>query len=55
MLKRKGGATVEEMMAQMVWQKHTTRALLERGRLVDKETRLSRDQREDWRTAEILH
>jgi Protein of unknown function (DUF3489) len=31
MLKREGGATVEEIMAEMTWQKHTTRALLSAG------------------------
>jgi hypothetical protein len=31
MLKREGGATVEEIMAEMGWQKHTTRALLSAG------------------------
>lgn len=31
MLKREGGATLEEIMAAMAWQKHTTRALLSAG------------------------
>ena len=31
MLKREGGTTVEEIMAEMGWQKHTTRALLSAG------------------------
>jgi hypothetical protein len=31
MLKREGGTTVEEIMTEMGWQKHTTRALLSAG------------------------
>jgi hypothetical protein len=31
MLKREGGVSVEEIMAAMQWQKHTTRALLSAG------------------------
>jgi hypothetical protein len=31
MLKREGGATLEEIMAAMGWQKHTTRAMLSAG------------------------
>jgi hypothetical protein len=31
MLKREGGATLEEIMTRMGWQKHTTRALLSAG------------------------
>jgi hypothetical protein len=31
MLKREGGTTLEEIMAEMGWQKHTTRAILSAG------------------------
>lgn len=31
MLKREGGATLEEIMSAMQWQKHTTRAMLSAG------------------------
>ena len=31
MLKREGGTTVEEIMAEMGWLKHTTRAMLSAG------------------------
>jgi Protein of unknown function (DUF3489) len=31
MLKREGGATIEEIMTEMGWQKHTTRAMLSAG------------------------
>jgi hypothetical protein len=31
MLKRKGGTTLEEIMTEMGWQKHTTRAMLSAG------------------------
>ena len=31
MLKRKGGATLEEITAAMGWQKHTTRAMMSAG------------------------
>jgi hypothetical protein len=31
MLKREGGATLEEIMTEMGWQKHTTRAMLSAG------------------------
>jgi hypothetical protein len=31
MLKRKGGTTLEEIMAEMGWQEHTTRALMSAG------------------------
>jgi hypothetical protein len=31
MLKREGGTTLEEIMAAMAWQKHTTRAMLSAG------------------------
>jgi hypothetical protein len=31
MLKREGGATLEEIMAEMGWQKHTTQAMLSAG------------------------
>jgi hypothetical protein len=31
MLKREGGATLEEIMSAMGWQKHTTRAMLSAG------------------------
>ena len=31
MLKREGGTTLEEIMAAMDWQKHTTRAMLSAG------------------------
>ena len=31
MLKREGGATLEEIMTGMGWQKHTTRAMLSAG------------------------
>jgi hypothetical protein len=31
MLKREGGTTLEEIMTAMVWQKHTTRAMLSAG------------------------
>jgi len=31
MLKGEGGATLEEIMAEMAWQKHTTRAMLSAG------------------------
>ena len=31
MLKREGGTTLEEIMAEMGWQKHTTRAMLSAG------------------------
>jgi hypothetical protein len=31
MLKREGGTTLEEIMAKMEWQKHTTRAMLSAG------------------------
>ncbi len=31
MLKREGGTTLEEIMAAMGWQKHTTRAMLSAG------------------------
>ena len=31
MLKREGGATLEEIMAALDWQKHTTRAMLSAG------------------------
>lgn len=31
MLKRDGGATLEEIMTAMDWQKHTTRALMSAG------------------------
>jgi hypothetical protein len=31
MLKREGGATLEEIITAMGWQKHTTRAMLSAG------------------------
>ena len=31
MLRRKGGATLEEIMSEMGWQQHTTRALMSAG------------------------
>jgi hypothetical protein len=31
MLKREGGTTLEEIMTEMGWQKHTTRAMLSAG------------------------
>jgi hypothetical protein len=31
MLKREGGTTVDEIMATMEWQQHTTRAMLSAG------------------------
>jgi hypothetical protein len=31
MLKREGGTTLEEIMAEMGWLKHTTRAMLSAG------------------------
>jgi hypothetical protein len=31
MLKRKSGATLEQIMTAMSWQKHTTRAMLSAG------------------------
>jgi hypothetical protein len=31
MLKREGGATLEEIMTEMGWQQHTTRALMSAG------------------------
>jgi hypothetical protein len=31
MLKREGGATLEEIMTEMGWQQHTTRAMMSAG------------------------
>jgi hypothetical protein len=40
MLKRPGGTTLEEIMAKMEWQKHTTRAMLSAGGSLTKKPRL---------------
>jgi hypothetical protein len=55
MLKREGGTTLEEIMTEMEWQKHTTRAMLSAGGSLTKKHGLviTSEKRGDQRTYSI--
>ena len=54
MLKRPGGTTLEEIMTEMFWLKHTTRAMLSAGGSPTKKHGAGRNQREGRRQTDLL-